>query len=196
MARSPWAAARFRRRARVAQGRGAHLSHDDEVAPGQLVTDAERCGGHDGHDLATERATRLLRSGQLGVDATLPHDRVPTHPQEREDVLTDHPDRSDGAGRANVVTIATLAAERLCPLVPDLDVSQSEERAHILEEASFLAHRFDQGDADLRQGDAQRETGEARATADIDDALAPGPAAYSERGEGIKEVFARDVLWR
>ena len=187
-------AARFRGCARVAQRRGPRLSHDDQVAAGQLFTDVDGSRGHDGRDLAAECGTCLLRSGQLGVDASLPHDRIPAQPEEREDVLADHPKSPDSAGRADVVTVAPLAAERLRALVADLDVSQPEERAHILEEAGLLAHGFDQSDADLWQRDAQRETGKARAAADIDDALAAGPAADGESGEGIKEMLARDVL--
>src|SRR2546427_5496630 len=111
MGRSPRAAPRLGRRARVTHRSGAGLSHDDEVATRQHVADPKRSGRHDGGDLAAERRAGLLRAWQLHVDPPLPHDRVTAEAQEREDVLADLTQRAHGASRADVVSIAALATE-------------------------------------------------------------------------------------
>src|SRR5439155_23194005 len=182
------------RRARVTQRSGAGLTHDDEVATRQHVADSERSGRHDGDDLAAERRAGLLRARQLRVDPSLPHDRVTAEAEEREDVLADLTERAHGASGADVVSIAALAAEGLRTLVADLDVTESEQRTHILQEASLLSHRLHQGQPDIGQSDAQSEPRKARPAAHVDHAFAAGPAPDGERGERVEEVLAGDVL--
>src|SRR5439155_10211930 len=106
-------------------------------------------GRHDGRDLAAERRAGLLRARQLRVDPSLPHDRITAEAQKGKDVLADLTERPHGASRADIVSIATLATERLRALVADLDVGESEERTHILQEADLLSDRFDQRQPDV-----------------------------------------------
>src|SRR6266542_2646839 len=100
MGRSPWAATRLGRRARVAHRSRARLPHHDEIATGQEVADSERGGRHDGSDLAAESRARPLRARQLRVDPSLPHDRVAAQTQKGKDVLADLTERANGARRA------------------------------------------------------------------------------------------------
>src|SRR5207245_2456351 len=72
------------------------------------------------------RRSWTRRARQLGLNAALPHDRVAADANERKQVLDALTERADRARRADVVTVAALATERLGALVAHLDVAQAE----------------------------------------------------------------------
>src|SRR5258706_675871 len=191
--RSPRTAARLRRGAGVARGWGPELANQNRVAPGQLVPHAELGGRHDPRDLAADRRGRLLPAGELRLDPTLPYDRVATHAQERQQVLDHLAERTDGARGRNVVALTTRLREQLSAFVAHLDVRQSEQAAHLFEEARLLPHRLDERHMETGLGDTEREAGKPCAAADIDDAFFASPAPCAERGPRIEEVLVCDV---
>src|SRR6266542_1190262 len=196
MGRSPRPAACLRGWTRKPIGGRAHLSHHHEIATGQDVGEAELRGGDDPHQHATQRGERAARGRQLIGDPSLPHDRVAPDSEQRQQVLGTGGEGADRAGRADVEhgPKAGGMGERLGSLVAQLHIVEPEQRGRPLDERRLLADGLDAREPNARQGHAEGDPREARAAADVDDALGAAPPADRQCRERIEEVLCRDRL--